>query len=286
MRLETIIISGMAIAILCPSGTIAAPACPDLSFQDVSRQSFQQSKQTLMGIVRERTESKDEKVVEKQILDRLPNAKELIPQLVVYSDICKFIRDGSMDDAKKIVELHKYFVAIFLNVRPQQVNTEELKTKTKIAANDYAKPEVARDSTILKVFPKSNIGSEKMEALRRMLPAKYDVRRGFSDIDVRNPADVLFVNKNRVPRREVVEVIKSLSRLGVEIKSVQSDVLHDRREIQVGTIIDAEQDVPVFSESSALDLNELAPLSDAQFWEEARNGVRVCSTSIGRAQNC
>ena len=135
---------------------------------------------------------------------------------------------------------------------------------------------------VLKVFPKSNLTLEDILRLRVLLP-KFDIRQGRSTL-TKYPADVLFVDRDRVPESAVIDVMTALQKLGVAIKSVQQSPLASHG-IQVGTIVPTANR-PAFSEATALDVDKLQSLSGGAFWTTAFNGQAWCNTGIGTTVRC
>jgi hypothetical protein len=99
---------------------------------------------------------------------------------------------------------------------------------------------------------------------------------GHSSIDTRLPADVLFVNRDKVRPDEVITVIRTLTGMGVEIKTVQQASLGNKREIQVGTIGGNPRQITAVSDLPALNAAYLSQLQGAEFWRAAVNGRPFC----------
>lgn len=123
------------------------------------------------------------------------------------------------------------------NVRTRLFNRPAI---VEVAATDNVilrpPPPPPAGATILKVFPKSNLGLESILRLRTLLP-DFDIRQGRSSLSgSRYPAEVLFVDRDKVSERSVVRVLRALHELGVPIKSVQQSSL--AKGVQVGTFSD------------------------------------------------
>ena len=131
----------------------------------------------------------------------------------------------------------------------------------------------------LRVFLKDNLTERNLAVLRTTLPG-FDIVTGRSTIDKRNPADILFVNRDQVSPAEVLYVAGALKEMGVPIKSVQQSTTVKGREIQVGTYPNR------FRDKKALDLDALARLEGPAFWTAAFNGQVFCSTGIGTGRQC
>jgi hypothetical protein len=145
-------------------------------------------------------------------------------------------------------------------------------------------PPPPKGAIVLKVFPKRNLSLEDILKLRKLIP-NYDIRQGRSGLSGANySADVLFVNRNTVSEDSVIEVMRALQSLGIEIKSVQQ---HSRgpNQIQVGTIV-PQTNHPAFAKSSPLDVEKLSLLKGDEFWKAAFNGEAWCDTGIGHTTRC
>jgi hypothetical protein len=133
--------------------------------------------------------------------------------------------------------------------------------------------------TTLRVFLKDNLTERNLAILKTVLPG-FDVVTGRSAIDKKNPADTLFVNRDKVAPAEVLEVARALAQMGVPIKSIQQSTTVAGQEIQVGTYPNQ------FKEKAPLDLAALARLQGPAFWVAGFNGLVFCSTGKGKGRLC
>jgi hypothetical protein len=117
--------------------------------------------------------------------------------------------------------------------------------------------------------------------LRKLLP-HLDIRLGHSDVGQENPVDTLFVDRDKVSEKSVLDVLRALEREGVYIKSVQQSRFR-QAEMQVGTILtrsdEASPFVAAFATAPPLDIEKLASLSGNSFWKIAFNGQAWCFPS-------
>ncbi len=131
----------------------------------------------------------------------------------------------------------------------------------------------------VRIFLKDNLTERNLAVLRTVLPG-FEVVTGQSVIDKKNPADTLFVNRDKISPAEVVAVARALAQMGVPIKSIQQSTTVTGREIQVGTYPNR------FKDKAPLDLATLERLQGASFWIAGFNGLVLCSTGIGGGRPC
>ncbi len=140
-----------------------------------------------------------------------------------------------------------------------------------------------RGAPIVKVFPKENLGQERILRLRVLL-ADFNVTQGKSTlVGNQHTADVLFVNRGRVSQQQVLKVANALHDVGVDIKSIQQREAGPGQ-FQIGTLAPGGRQV--FAGSAPLDLGALASLQGNEFWKAAFNGQAWCDQGVGRTRQC
>jgi hypothetical protein len=134
-------------------------------------------------------------------------------------------------------------------------------------------PPPPHNALILKIFPKADLGTDKILQLRQILP-QFDIRQGRSGLSGSEyPAEVLFTNRKRTSEQTIIETLRGLAKLGIHIKSVQQNYKPD--DMQVGNII-PHKGHPAFESIKSLDIDNLATLKGDEFWREAFNGQAWC----------
>lgn len=254
-----------------------------------------------------------------EVKSRLPDRTDQILALYQYKVVCEIIyADRTLSTADRLKYLRQEFQSIFLITRisPQsrlqprptidttgvssvRLRPEPKNTLYSLVAGfqlaDAASAPVVKElpppptspppqgATIIRVFPKKNLDVVGVIKLRRLL-LNYDVRIGSSQISPSHLADTLFVDRDKVSREQVIEVLRTLNEHGVRIKSVQQSTFK-QAEIQIGTVLrpDGKQ---VFGSAQPLDIDELANAMGVDFWRAAFNGYVSCSGGVGRAYAC
>jgi hypothetical protein len=248
---------------------------------------------------------------EREVKARLPNSDDRFLGLVQYRTSCLIIMsDTGLSTVQRLDMLRREYASIFLLSAPpplQGVTTAPSAPRAsppprptfsgstpnaplveqQLAQSPPPAQPPRGDAVIVRVFMKSDLREPGVVALRRALPASFDVRIGNSDVRPDFSADTLFVNRDKVHEHEVIRVIRTLGAQGVHIKSIQQGIMGGRREIQVGTIAsDVAQTGQEFANTPPLDPSELAKLQGPDFWRAGFNGYVSCSSGIGRGYSC
>lgn len=140
----------------------------------------------------------------------------------------------------------------------------------------------AKRDPVVRVFLKNNLTKQDLVTLAALLPT-YDIRLGRSEVDPSAAADTLFVNRDIVQPKEIVRVVEALSKLGVDVKTIQQTPVGGRREIQVGTVVDSPDPNPVqvWQDLKPLRAADLVGRTGTDFWRTAANGVAACLSTDG-----
>jgi hypothetical protein len=149
-------------------------------------------------------------------------------------------------------------------------------TNTSVFFSPPAPP--PRGATVLRLFLKKNLTMESVFELRTLLP-QFNILLGHSDVGQENAVDTLFVDRDKVDEASVLDVLRSLRKVGVHIKSIQQTTFQ-RPEIQVGTILTRSKEtspfVAAFADAAPLNIEILRNLSGDRLWKAAFNGQAWC----------
>jgi hypothetical protein len=123
------------------------------------------------------------------------------------------------------------------------------------------------------LFPKRNLTDDTVEKLEAALPKNYSFRMGKGMVGTGFGADTIFVDRDWVPVRSLVEVMQVLADQGITIRYVQQVVLRGP-EIQIGSVAIGEDQV--HAKLRPLNVTQLSKLNGADFWLASMNGEAWC----------
>ena len=233
----------LAIAVGMPIAALAVSPCPDIRIGDEKRSAKLDSSLSLVTKLLSSIGLTGEYTAE--VTSRLSTSTDQVLALYQYKVVCETIYgDSTLSTEKKLNLLRAEFQSIFLisKIRPQSGSglpprnggtslfrhadlvvgmtspslpesegLDILESGPRLAATLPPPPQnpPPKGATIIRVFPKKNLDVVGVIRLRRLLP-NYDVRIGSSEVSSKRDADTLFVDRDKVPQEEVIEILRVL----------------------------------------------------------------------------